>query len=420
MIKIFKKLIVSKVGKNASYLTIGNIISQIISLIGAFYIPKFLGAEGYGIYNTVVAFTSLFLVFTLNGFDKTLIREMSRNLNNAKQILENTIAIKNIASILAATICIITAIFIDYNTALKLYIMIYSSFLLFKGFHLTFETVFQAFQNMKILGSLSIIRQLIRVPLAIFLLKLGYGILSLIVIDLSIELLVTIFLYHQSNKFIKFNLLSKFKFDKKVFFSGIRFSLLKFLNVLTGKVDIVMLSFLTTSSEVGIYALAFRLVNKVLVIRDPIVKSIFPHYSKNFNKILNKSILIKHSSMLFVLTSFIVVVAILSGKILINTIIGPQFNQSIEIFNILMVYTLFNFVGIPFSTAIQSTGHEKLSLITVTIVGITNIALNYFFFVEYGLIGIAYSTLLIEFLRLLLNVFITYKIKNNSSGLICF
>ena len=50
--------------KNASYLTVGYILSMIINFIGFIYIARLLGPSNYGIYATVGAFVGLFNIIT--------------------------------------------------------------------------------------------------------------------------------------------------------------------------------------------------------------------------------------------------------------------------------------------------------------------------------------------------------------------
>ena len=68
--------------KNVSYLTVGNIISQAIGLIGFFYIARILGTKHYGMYVTVIAFVSFFHLFTFTGLSKVIIREGSKELKH--------------------------------------------------------------------------------------------------------------------------------------------------------------------------------------------------------------------------------------------------------------------------------------------------------------------------------------------------
>lgn len=94
----FKKLLKHRTFRNTSYLTIGNIFAQIISLVGAFYIPRLLGPEKYGIFQTVLSYNSIFVFLTFDGLNKIILRENSRNISKEKHIFDGFIGIKIIFS----------------------------------------------------------------------------------------------------------------------------------------------------------------------------------------------------------------------------------------------------------------------------------------------------------------------------------
>jgi O-antigen/teichoic acid export membrane protein len=266
---------------------------------------------------------------------------------------------------------------------------------------------------MKILGVVSVVQQLFRVPLSILFLLLGYGVISLIWLHLITEILVSFVLYKSSQKIIVFNFFSRVKFLKEYIYSGMRFSLLEFFSILSGKVDLVMLSFLTTPANVGIYALAYRLVDKGLTLRGPISQSLFPYYADRFHKKKPQiRVLAFHTALISIpLIIFLIPASLLIKPIIVN-IIGASFIESAKIFNVLVFYLILNFSVIPWGLYLQSTNNEKYVLYTATLTAFLNIALNILFFQLFGIIGIAYSTLLVQSINMITQQFLTvYQIK---------
>jgi len=389
--------------KNIGFLTVGNGISQIISLIGAFYIPKLLGPEKYGIYQTVIAYVGLFGFLTLSGLNKVLIRECAKDLTKTKKILEDTIGMRNLFSFLAALISLIVVLFIDYDKGTKFFIAIFSVSLIINGFQSSINTIYQSFENMKILAVFSIARQLLIVPLSIFFLKLGYGILSLIIINLVINFIILIINFYYSKKIVVFNIFSKIKFIKYYVKAGFNFTLLQFLNTLSGKIDLVMLSFLTTPQNVGIYALAYRIAEKGLIIRTPISQSLFPYYSRKLHtKSINTRTLFNHALLIIIPSLFIAITVILTSNYIITNLIGKEYAQSAVILNILIFYLIFNYSVIPFGLFLQSSNNEKYVIRVAIVKAILNIIGNLIFFYSFGLVGIAFSTLLNECIGLII------------------
>lgn len=398
--------------KNIGYLTLGNIISQIVSLIGAIYIPNLLGPEKYGTYNTVIAFVGIFGVFTFSGLNKVVIRESSKDLNNAKEIIESSIGLRNLCSFLAVFICLLVVLFVDYDKGTKIYILVYSFSLFLTGFENIVNSIYQSFEKMKVIAILSVIKSICMVFLTIIFLSMGYGILSLILINLVISLFILIINIHLSKSILSFNLFSKIRLVKTYIKSGINFTILDFLGILSGKIDLVMLSFLATPKEVGIYALAYRLVEKGLFIRSSISQSLFPLYSKKFdtNKFINKKNLYIHSLIIFIPSIFVCVITFLFSRIIIVNLIGSEFIESSIILNILVLYLVFNYSIIPYGLFLQTIRKENLSVIINIVTAILNVTLNYIFYIKFGIIGIAYSTLIVEASRLILAIYFSNKI----------
>lgn len=395
-----KVLLKHKTLKNIGFLTIGNILAQIIAVIGAFYIPKLLGPEKYGIYNTVSAYVGMLTVLTFTGLNKVVIRAAARDLSKSREILEATVGVRNLFSFFATSVALFVILFVDYDKGTKFYIFIFSFSLLFTGLQSTVNTIYQAHEEMKVLAIVAIIKQLLRVPLSILLLIYGYGVLSIIILQIAIQFTVLLINFYHSRKIIKFNVFSKIKFQKEFVISGINFSLLEFFNTLSGKIDIFMLSFLTTPQNVGVYALAYRLVEKGLIIKSPISQSLFPYYAKIFkSRKIRLSILFKQTIVLFLITALIVIMITFFSEQLIISFVGDAFLDSVIIFNTLIFYLLFSYSSLPAGLAVQTTNNEKYSVIVGVLMALLNISLNIIFWEYYGLIGIAYSTLVVEMMR---------------------
>lgn len=395
-----KKYLKHRTFRNVGFLTIGQGLAQVVSLIGAFYIPRLLGPEQYGVYQTVIAYVGMFTIFTFSGLNKVILRESSRNLDKIKEILEATVGLRHLFSLFAIILSASIAVFIDYEKGTKFYIFIFSLSLWFKALDSTFNVIYQAHEKMKYMAVLSFMKPLLIVPLSILFLHLGYGVLTLILINLIITGIVLIFNYLISKKFVLFNIFTKVTWAKNYLKQGFNFSLLGFLNVLSGKIDLVMLYFLTTPEQVGIYALAYRIVQKGLIIRKPISTSLFPYYTKKFNNNIPKpNELLKHSMIITISLAALLLPLILYSEFIITTIVGDEFVGSASIFSVLAFFLLFNYSNIPYGLSLQTTNNENISIYLNILKAVLNIILNIILFNRYGIIGIAYSTLIIMFIH---------------------
>lgn len=375
-----------------------------------------MGAEKYGIYQTVVAYVGLFGFLTLRGLNKVLVRECAKDLSKAKEILEDTIGLRNFFSFLATFISIIIVLFVDYDKGTKFYIIIFSFSLIINGFRSSLNTIYQSFENMKFIAAFSAIRQLLIVPLAIFFLKQGYGVLSVLLVNLTVNTILLFFNIYYSRKFIVFNLFSRIKFIKYYFNAGFNFSLQEFFSFLSGRLDIIMLSLFTTPAKVGVYALAYRIVEQTIVIRRPISISLYPHYIKlTTKKKMTLRKLFYHNFIILLLSIFIVLFTIIFSKLIIINQLGPQFQESYKILIILIFYIIFNYNIIPYGLFLQATNNENFILKILVLKAVLNIILNLIFYTIWGLIGIAISTLFNEAFNLLMQAIYSTKVLKTMS-----
>lgn len=382
--------------QNIGFLSIGSVIAQLISLFGAFYIPKILGPKDYGTLNIVISYVSIFSLLTYQGIDKVLIREGSKYKDRLLDLTEKLFGIKLLASFGAVFITLFCLYFVNYNLTTKYYIFVYSIYLIISTFFSTFNAIYQSKQELKFVAYLDILHNSLITVFSILAVYLGFGVLALIMIRLFSGLVVSFYSYNIIKKrFFRIKISFSFNVSRKFLSQGLNFSIIQFLNTLSGRVDVIMLSFMTSPTEVGIYALSYNIAQKGLIIRKAITQSLFPFYTEKLSKHnikLNK--FVEHTIIIIIPSILMVIFVYVFSEKLIVWILGVEFLQSARILNILIIYLIINYVHIPFGLALQALNREVLIIKLNSIRAAINIIGNIVLFNLFGLIGIAYSTLI--------------------------
>ena len=332
----------------------------------------------------------------LGGLNKVIIREGSKNIPSMYIFLEKTIGIRNLLSAIAIAICIISVLFTKYSLQIKIYIIIFSTQLAWTGWKGFFGTIYQATEKMQYTSIFGIANRALFVLLAIFFLHYGYGVLTLLLISLLVNYLILLVNFRFSRKFIRFNFFQKIQFDTYLLKPALLFSLISFIGFLTSRVDLLMISFLGTSNNVGTYGVAYKSAYLGEMLKNIAATAFFPVFVKRFHRRQVKGTLLLRYSLLFGAIIFILTL-ILSFFIvrIIISLFGSDYRNSGEILRVLIFYLAFIWITLPFTTAAQATQNERYILIAGLIMAILNIVLNYILFLKYGLIGIAYSTLVV-------------------------
>ena len=196
------------------------------------------------------------------------------------------------------------------------------------------------------------------------------------------------------------------------------FSLLFFVGFLAGRIDLLMISILGTAKDVGIYGVAYRIVGLGIMLRNVTSTAFFPVFVKQFQKrSLKGSQLIKYSVLFF--TGILILTFSASFFVEKITVIlfGLDFEPSGKILRILIFYLAFSWASLPFTTAAQASHNEKHLILPMLFRAFLNIPLNYILFMKYGIIGIAYSTLIVEFVGCLILPAISYRVMKKTGYL---
>lgn len=393
---------------NASFLMAGNVISQLIGTLAFFYIARKLGPQNVGIYATVVAFVGVFHVLTFNGLSKVLIREGAKKVNELSNILEKTSGTKFIFIVSAILICNIVSFLTGYDQQTRWLILLFSFVLLESGAYSFLGAIYQATENMKYLAYFSILSRITFALLSITFLILGYGVTFVILANLFSRFAVLAINFLCSRQYVRFNFNVSIKINKSVFRSGIVFTLIGFVNTLATKIDILMISFLSSPSNVGLYSVAYKITSEGEILRNTIAIAFFPIIINFFHKNNNSISLLRPSSYFFLGVLVICTFSSFFAKDILIFFFGEIYAESGRILRFLLFSLAFSYYTIPFTLTLQAKNCEKLLLVTSFCVALLNIPLNLLLFHQYGLIGIAYSTLIVYFTSALILTLLTH------------
>jgi O-antigen/teichoic acid export membrane protein len=405
--------------KNASYLAIGNFAGQLVMFLGILCIARRLGPDEFGIYTTVGTFVGIFQIFLFIGLNKVVLREGSKDVSTMGRVLERTIGVR-IMFILAAVILCVSCVFLTpYELRTKLYIVMFSAHLVWLGIDSLLAMIYQANEKMQFISIFNLTAKTAFVILAILLLYLGFDLVWLFLAFLLANFTTLIINYRFSRRFTQFKLFSGIYFDKELLKPALVFSLLGFVGIVATKVDLFMISLLGTPEDVGIYSVAYNIARQGLMLRNVTAMAFFPIFVKRFhNRQMEGMKLIKYS--IFLATAIFLATLVLSlfAERIVTTFFGAEYEQAGKILRVLLFFLAFPWASLPFTNALQATHNEKLALYVGSIMALLNIPLNIVFFYTFGLIGIAYSTLIVYGVGSVLMCVISYYVMKKQGCLV--
>ena len=127
---------------------------------------------------------------------------------------------------------------------------------------------------------LNIFNRVLFISLALTSLYLGFGLLALFIISLFSNFFTLIINFRLSKKFLSYKFWNKINWDKEILKPALIFSILSFTVLLTTRIDLIMISILGTSKDVGIYGVPYQITHIAMNIRNLVATAFFPIFVK--------------------------------------------------------------------------------------------------------------------------------------------
>lgn len=410
-----------------SYLSL--IISVFITFFLTKYQLKYLGKEQFGIFNLIASVIGYINILDL-GIGQTVIRYVS--LYKAQNDIESVerlygYSLKNYIKI--SFVGIIIGILIYLNSSFIFPNLSSNEMYLFKVCFLisllnvvlqisgaAFNAILSGYSKFKFIRLTNLFKNAFRALLIILLLKMGFNIISIFVIDLILNQALNLmnFFYIKNKLKLKLRFHNIEKTLKKELSS---YSFFVFLGIITDQIfwrtDNIILGIMSTTAVVGVYSISSQLVNQYLTICATFSSVFLPAITemttlKDAKEKLNK-FFINASRYQFILVLIILINYIFLGKEFITLWIGSDY---IDVYYLGLI--IFSSLTVPM---FQTTGYQilyamkkhKVRSILYVFNAVVNIIMSIIFFKYFGAYGPALATALAMFIGNTVLINIYYK-----------
>lgn len=406
-----------KVALNTAVQVIGKFIAIFLSFILVVFLTRYLGVSGYGQYTTIFAYLGFFSVFVDFGLYTIAVREMASRPNKMREIAGNLLGLRFILALFMFTAAILLAFLLPYSPAIKKGIIIGAFSIAFTVVAQASFSVFQTKLRMDFAAASEILGRVATLVLTLFFIFKNLSLYYIIGAYVLGNFLTFLIGYLFAQRFVKFYPL----FDFKEWFYLIKESaplgISTVLGALYFKVDTVLLSILPLQNnlsnvhEVGIYGVAYKVIEILLALPGMFIGSIFPilSYEWTVNKERVKELFQKGFDALLSVTLPMMFFLILLSPIVINIIGGKEFGNASKPLAILSVATAFSFLTSILPPIIIIAKKQKLMIYMSAIALLVNVGLNIIIIPRYSYIGAASVTLFGEITVFIMMLYITFK-----------
>ncbi len=386
--------------KNTFWLILDQGLRMIFAIVVGSWTARFLGKEDFGQLNFTITYIALFQIITSLSSDSIGLRELILNRNLANRILGSIFYLRLGFGVINWIISILFVILI-YGLEDNTYILTFISgiSLIFQSIS-TIEIWFQSNNKSFNIVIPKLFSSILTNFLKIIFIIYHFSIEFFAVLVVLESVLSGIFLYFS---YRKFPLKEKWIFDRDVAFRFLK-DCWPFLISVTAiyfytRIDSFIIKKYLGASDLGLYSAAIAISAAVPILPMVLLTVINPIITQK--KIESKVLYDKYLSKVFQFFGYggilFSIIIFLFSDIIIDLLYGVKFKNASSVLRIHVFTNIFIYLGIAQNIWMINENKGKLSIYK-TIVGlILSFFLNIFLIPKYGIMGAAYSAVLVQF-----------------------
>ncbi|MCP1126092.1 flippase [Bacillus sp. 3103sda1] len=417
MISNISSLLKNKIFINGVWLYVLQLFNTLIPLLTLPYVTRVLGSSQFGVFSFSLTFVTYFQVIVEYGFNLSGSRKIALTSQREEQSkIFTSITITKILLCLISFI-VMVSISLVLNLDKKQFFTILILYTMVIGTAIQQIWLFQGLQVMKFITIINVVSRIISLILIFALIKNSnqvylYSALYAVTSLLNGVFSALITRYKLKIRFTRITINDIFielregwhtftTSAMSVIFSGIGITVLGFSN--------------SSNSTIGVYSAIQKIPYMMIMFFTPISQAIFPRVSQQFSISFENGIrsVWKISKIVIPIVAVISFLLILFSNLIVSLVYGEQYST----YSLLMIplvcwfflSILNNFLGIQ---NLVASGHQKeystAFRISALVIILSNILLGYI----WGAYGVAYATLLSEFILTTALVYQIKKIKN--------
>lgn len=414
-----------KIAKNTFFNFINRTVGFISALLLSIIVARFLGPNRFGTYS-LVAFTFILAdIFSTAGLGMAGTKYISEYSGKDNKDLRSGIFLyilkfKLITTAIVVTLLITTAPYIAKfygDKQLIVYIIISAINLIPSGLVAIFVGSITGLQEYKYLTYRTLMIAPITLIFYFLVLKSGYGIVGLIIINVIISIIEAIFYLSLIREHFNFN--TKYFLSTQIHKRLLKYNWQVGLLFLTDAIvwqrsQVFFLGRFYDASEIAFYAIAFGIVEKGMTFIPSIFSSVLMPAMSELNGVGKKEDLNNLYSysfkyiFLFVLPIFFILF-VLSNHI-ISLLYGKDYLKAAAVLRILLISGFFRVIGSPSAGIIYSLEKQNFLLKVNSVLSIVIIVVNLLLIPKFGAIGAAISHAFAQTVLIVIAVTFVYKV----------
>lgn len=388
------------VAKNTFWLSVSNFGGRIIKAVIIIYAARILGTDGYGVFSYAITLAGFLTLFMDPGINGILIRDAAKVDEEERRTIFGTMfAMKIVLLILGVLVILFIAPLFSTLPGAKVLIPIVALVLAFDTMREFFFSLIRSMENMQWEAAIFLLTNVGIVVFGFVFLYIattaqsfGWG----YVIGDAIGTIAAIIALR--NYFKK--IFSRFELARvmPILRAAWPFAISGALGLLFTNTDILIISWMRSASDVGIYSAAIRIIQTLYLIPGIIQFTTLPVISRlaKTDNVRFRAALERTLGMIFLTSIPLSLGGIVLGTQLMSLIFGAPYAAGGFAFKILAATLMFDFPAAIIINALFAYEHQKSLIVSSALGGLVNVGLDLALIPFFGMTGSAVATLIAQ------------------------
>lgn len=381
---------VINIARNTSYYTLALVVQKVISFTYFIIIARALGPEDLGKYYFAISFTTIFAILIDLGFSNVLTREVAKKPEVAQKYFSNILGLKIPLAMLTLLIVGGLAWLFDYPNLTRMLILISSISMVLDSFTLSFFAIMRGHHNLRYESIASIFFQLIVLISGLFALWLGWG-LILLVSALALASAYNFFYSFYTVK-TKTSISMRPRLDR-VFIKSLAaitlpFALFAIFQRIYTYIDSVLLASMSGDYAVGIYQVAFKIINALQFLPMAFAASLYPAFSTYWQGDRQQLAVTFERAMNYLLIiSLPISVGLFTIADKVVLLFKDGFGEAVLPLQVTIASLVFVFLNFSVGALLNACDRQAINTKVIAFATVVCISLNWLLIPQYGALG---------------------------------
>ncbi len=387
------------IASNFSIQLAGKVLSVLVGLVSVAVITRALGTHAFGEYTTAITYLQMFGVLVDFGLTLTLIVMISEKDVDEERIVGNFFGLRLLSGFFLFSLAPLTVLALPWSGTIDRAVLVGALAYFLMGGATMLVGVFQRHESLWRVAIAELVNRAVLLALVVLIAVFAPGVVFMVAASAVANLLWLILMVRLAKPFVRIHPRFEWSVWRRIIVRSWPIAVSIIFNLIYLKGDILFLAYFRDQSQVGLYGMAYRIVEVMTVLPTMFMGLVLPSLVEAWSagRVEEFRARVARTFDLFMMAVIPVVVgAQLVATDLTVLIAGSAFAPAGVVLQLLVFALVGVFLGALYGHLVVAINHQRVMIWGYMTVAVASIAGYFWLIPPYGMWGAVWVTLASE------------------------